>query len=88
MHARIQRGGGGSAPFPENHKTIGFLSKSGPDPLKNHKAIKPAFNVSPSSARQQNAIQMAFRWRADGSPLIVVFGSSLPSLTKKEKKEK
>ena len=78
-------GGGGSAPFPENHKNIGFLSKSGPDPLKNHKAIKPVFNVGPSSARQQNAIQMAFRWRADGSPLIVVFGSSLPSLTKKEK---
>ena len=26
---------------------------------------------------------MAFRWRADGGPLIVVLGSSLPSSTKK-----
>ena len=27
---------------------------------------------------------MAFRWRTDDGPLIVVFGSSLPSTTKKE----
>ena len=26
-----------------NHKNIGFLSNTGPDPLKNHKATKPAF---------------------------------------------
>ena len=31
---------------------------------------------------------MAFRWRADGGPLLVVLGSSLPSLTKKKKKKK
>ena len=33
LHGRIQRGGGdrGSGP-PENHKSIGFLSKTGPDP--------------------------------------------------------
>ena len=43
------------------------------------KATKPAFNVGPSSARQQNAIPMAFRWQANDCPLIVVFGSSLPS---------
>ena len=30
----------GRDPFPlQNHKNIGFLSKTGPDPLKNHKAI-------------------------------------------------
>ena len=32
-------------PPPENHKNIGFLisySNTGPDPLKNHKATKPA----------------------------------------------
>ena len=29
-----------------------------------------------------NAISMAFRWRADHGPLMVVFGSSLPSSTK------
>ena len=55
----------------DNHKkNIGFLSNTGPDPLKNHKATNPAFNVGPSSARQRNAILMAFRWRADDGPLI------------------
>ena len=39
-----------------NHKIIGFLSNTGPDPLKNHKATTPEFNVRPSSARQRNAI--------------------------------
>ena len=34
----------------KNHKNIGFLSNTGPNPLKYHKAIKPAFNVGPSSA--------------------------------------
>ena len=29
----------------KNHKHIGFLSNTGSDPLKNHKATKPAFNV-------------------------------------------
>ena len=33
----------------KNHKNIGFLSDTGLDPLKNHKATEPAFNVGPSS---------------------------------------
>ena len=36
----------------KNHKKLGFLSNTGPDLLKNHKATKPAFNVVPLSARQ------------------------------------
>ena len=40
----------------KNHKNIGFLSNTGPDPLKNYKTTEPAFNVGPSSARQQKAI--------------------------------
>ena len=43
-------------PPPENLQTFGFLSNTSPDPLINHKATKPEFNVGPSSARQQNAI--------------------------------
>ena len=43
-----------------NHKNIGFLSNTCPDPLKNHKATKPAFNFGPLWARQQKAISMAF----------------------------
>ena len=54
---RKSRGGtGGPTSTLENHKNIGFLSNTGPDPLKNHKATKPAFNVGLSSARKRNAI--------------------------------
>ena len=91
-------GGGAGGPDPpprlKNHKNIGFLSNTGPDPLQNHKATKPAFNVGPSSARQRNAIEMAVRSRADDGPLLVVFGSPLstkktpPPKKKKRKKKK
>ena len=57
LHGRIQRGGadtGGLNP-PEKSQNIGFLSNTGPDPLKNYKS-KLEFNVGPSSARQRNAI--------------------------------
>ena len=37
-------------------KNIKFLSKTGPDPLKNHQATNPVFNVGPSSARKLNTI--------------------------------
>ena len=53
---------GGRDPPLENHKNIGFLSNTGLDPLKNHKATKPTFNVGPSS----------FRWRANNGPQIMV----------------
>ena len=43
------RGDRGSRP-PEKSQNIGFHSNTGLDPLKNHKAIKPVFNVEPSSA--------------------------------------
>ena len=42
-------GGGGRGSGPPlpllNHKALRFLSDTGPDPLKNHKATRPAFNV-------------------------------------------
>ena len=46
-HSRIQRGRGqrGRDPPPEKSQNIGFFSNTGLDPLKNHKATKPAFNV-------------------------------------------
>ena len=86
VHARIQKGWGpegagteGRDPLLKNHKHIEFLSNSGPDPMKNHKATKPAI--------QFWAI-ISFLWRADDGRLIVVFGSFLPHQTKKEKKTK
>ena len=44
---RGSRGGRGlRGPYPpENHKAIGFLSNTGPDPLENYKATKPAVNI-------------------------------------------
>ena len=53
-----------------------------------HRTARLAFNVGPSSARQRNAILLAFRWRANDCPLIVEFGSSLPLSTKKHQKKK
>ena len=71
---RIQRGGGRGPTPSEKSQIIGFLSDTGLDPLKNHKATKPAFNLGLSSAVD--------------CPLRVVFGSFLPPQTKKERKEK
>ena len=50
------RGSGTPPPPPEKHKNIEFICNTGPDPLKNYKANKAAFNVGPSSARKRNAI--------------------------------
>ena len=60
---------------------MGVLSNTGPDPLINHKASMPGFNVGPSSARQRNAISMEFRWRANDdqqswTPPTKFFGSA------------
>ena len=55
LHARIQRGVRGLDPQ-KITKNIGFLSITGPDPLKNHKAAKPEFIVVSSSASQRKAI--------------------------------
>ena len=60
----------------QNHKTIGILINTSPDPLENHKATKPAFNVVTLSALQRNAIKMAFCWQGDDGPLLVIFGST------------
>ena len=79
-------GTGGPDPHPlENYKAIAFLSNTGTAPLKSHTATKPLFIVGPSSARQQNAIKMAFCWRDDDGSLLVVFGSS-PLISFRKKK--
>ena len=80
--------GSGPPPPLKNHKNIWFFSNSGPDPLNNHKATEPTFNVGPSSARQRNAILMAFRWQADDCPLTVVSGSSRPLINLKKTTKK
>ena len=49
-------GGGDSGPNPPPPEKSGFLSDTGLDSMKNHKASKPVFYVGPSSARQRNTI--------------------------------
>ena len=71
-HARIQRGDQRFSTTLENRKAIGFLSNTGPDPLENHKATKPAFNVGPSSP----ANETPFKWRFTGG-LMYLNGVSL-----------
>ena len=84
-HARFQRGGRESGPIPlKNHKNIGFLSNTGPDPLKITKlpSQHSMFQVIIGTPAKRH-LNDDFRWRADDSPPIVVCGSSLPSSTKK-----
>ena len=68
-------GGGGQGvltPTEKSQKNIGFLSNTGPDPLKNHKATKPAFNVGPSS-HHRPASETPFKWRFAGGPMMALF---------------
>ena len=51
-----------------DHKKIGLLSNTGLDPLKNRKATRPDFNVSPSSGRKT-----PFKWPFAGRPMMAHF---------------
>ena len=65
-HARIQRGDRGSRPpLPplKNHKNIGYLSNTGPDPLKNHKAtnggpLRARLSSPPPSSTKKNLVKV------------------------------
>ena len=62
-HEPIQRGG----PHLKNHKNIGFLCNTGLDPLENHKATKPAFNML---NHHWHASKMPFKWHFAGRPMM------------------
>ena len=49
-----------SGPPLKNHKNIGFLSNTGPGPLKNHKATKPAVIYTPAK-RHLKGVSLAGR---------------------------
>ena len=65
------KGGGGDrgSGHPDKSQKYRVLSNTDPDPLKNHKATEPAFNVRPSSARQRKP----FKWRFAGGPMMARF---------------
>ena len=74
------RGGGGGVwtPPEKSHKNIGFLSITGPDPMKITKLPSQHSMlgiIGTPAKRHLNGVPLA----ADDGPFIVVFGSSLPS---------
>ena len=79
------RGGTGGPDPLGNVKNIGFLCNTDPDPLKITNLSSE--HSGPPSACQQNAILMAFRWRADVGPLLTILGSSLPKKKQNKKKK-
>ena len=85
-HVRIQRGGtGGPDPLPlKNDKNIGFSINTGPDSLKNrsYQANIQCWAIIGTPVKRH---LMAFRWRADDGPLIVVLGSLKKRKKKKER---
>ena len=79
----IDGGGGGEAegsPPPLNyHKNIGFLSNTGPDPLKITKL--PSHSPVPVSKRP-------FQWHFAGGPMMARFKCCLGSLSPHQKGKK
>ena len=58
-------GGGDWTPPPlKNLNNVGVFSNTSPDPLKDHKATKPAFNIGPPSAPSP------FEWRFTGGQMM------------------
>ena len=76
---RISREGGGRPPPLKNHKNIGFLSNTGADPLKITNLPSLSIQSWIIISMPGKSHLMVFPLRADDGPLIVVFGSSLPS---------
>ena len=75
LHSCTDPGGGGGggnrgsgAPL-KNHKNIGFISNTGLDPLKNHKAIKPALILG----HHQHTSETPFKWRFVGGLMLARF---------------
>ena len=56
------------APPLKNHKAIGFLSNTGPDPMEHHKATKLAFHSM--LVYHRPASERPFKWRSAGGPMI------------------
>ena len=63
--------GQGSEPM-EYQTVIGLLSDTG-HPWISTNVQDSILDVRPSLVHQQNAIKMAFRWRANDDPLLMVF---------------
>ena len=64
-------GGGQGVQTPsKNLKAIGVLSNTGPDPLENYKATKPAVNVL---GHYRPVSKTPFKWHFAGGPMLTRF---------------
>ena len=82
IHAWIQGGWDRWSRHPsplKNHKTIGSLSKTDPDLLKNHKASKSTFKFWAIIGLPAKPHLRGILLGADNGPLFVLFGTSLSS---------
>ena len=68
-HVRIQRGGQGVRTPLENYKNIGFLSNTGPDPLRITK-LPSQYSML---GHHRPASEMPFKWRFAGGPFMAKF---------------
>ena len=68
VHVRIQRGGQGvqTPPPLKSHKNIGFLSNTGPDPLK----ITKLPSQHSMLGHHRHTSETPFRWRFTGGPIM------------------
>ena len=81
QHARTQRVGKGSGPPLESQKDLGFLHY-----WSGSSGKSPSYQASTQCWATMGVAfhkAIAFRWRADDGPLLVLFGSSLSSPTQK-----
>ena len=62
-------GGSGSGPHLKNHKNIGFLSNTGPGPLK----ITKLPGQHSMLGHHRHASDTPFKWRFPGGPMMVRF---------------
>ena len=74
-HVRIQRGGTGGPDPLDNYKNIGFLSNTGPDPLKSQSyqvSIQCWAIIGPPAKRHLNGVSLAGQcWPAKSGILIL-----------------
>ena len=85
-HARIQSGDRGSGPPPplKNHKNKGFLSNTGPDPLKIEKL--PSQHSMLGHHRPAPISETPFKWRFAGGRMVARFKCYWDSLSTHKKR--
>ena len=66
QHARVQRGDRGVRTPRENHKNIGFLCNTSPDPLK----ITKLPSQHSMLGHHRHASETPFQWRFAGGPMM------------------